>query len=144
MIYIVKIYTTNHFHYHRLVPLTKRTTGVIKFGDSMVKKALISNFNSVYICRSDCSANFGSDSCKVSLPNFMVCLMYCLNIYGELKQQAYNKGFSELSGLTNSSLPFARKGSDDLVSLVAFQTNAVSSLFHFFIYFANTQFILPV
>ncbi|XP_021745284.1 glyceraldehyde-3-phosphate dehydrogenase A, chloroplastic [Chenopodium quinoa] len=39
--------------------------------------------------------------------------------------RVYNKGFSEFAGLHTSSLPFARKGSDDLVALVAFQTNAV-------------------
>ncbi|MFS8023769.1 putative glyceraldehyde-3-phosphate dehydrogenase (NADP(+)) (phosphorylating) [Helianthus anomalus] len=40
--------------------------------------------------------------------------------------QVNAKGFSEFSGLRSSSLPIGRKGSDDLVSLVAFQTSFVS------------------
>ncbi|NP_001413420.1 glyceraldehyde-3-phosphate dehydrogenase A, chloroplastic [Spinacia oleracea] len=39
--------------------------------------------------------------------------------------RVYNKGFSEFSGLHTSSLPFGRKGSDDLMAFVSFQTNAV-------------------
>ncbi|KAJ0429832.1 Glyceraldehyde-3-phosphate dehydrogenase A [Helianthus annuus] len=41
--------------------------------------------------------------------------------------QVNAKGFSEFSGLRTSSLPIGRKGSDDLVSLVAFQTSFVGS-----------------
>ena len=40
--------------------------------------------------------------------------------------QVSNKGFSEFAGLRSSSLPFARKASDDLLSVVAFQTSVVS------------------
>lgn len=36
-------------------------------------------------------------------------------------------GFSEFSGLRNSaSLPFSRKSSEDFLSVIAFQTSAVS------------------
>ncbi|XP_027096940.2 glyceraldehyde-3-phosphate dehydrogenase A, chloroplastic [Coffea arabica] len=39
--------------------------------------------------------------------------------------QVSNKGFSEFAGLRSSSLPFARKASDDLLSVVAFQTSVI-------------------
>lgn len=43
--------------------------------------------------------------------------------------QVNGKGFSEFAGLRSSSasLPFGRKGSDDFVSMVAFQTTLVSA-----------------
>lgn len=39
--------------------------------------------------------------------------------------QVSNKGFSEFAGLRSSSLPFARKANDDLLSVVAFQTSVI-------------------
>lgn len=44
--------------------------------------------------------------------------------------QANGKGFSEFSGLRNSSaasLSFGRRTSDDFFSVIAFQTSAVST-----------------
>ena len=45
--------------------------------------------------------------------------------------QVQSQGFSEFSGLRSSSasLPFARKSSEDLFSVIAFQTSAVSFIF---------------
>lgn len=44
--------------------------------------------------------------------------------------QVSNKGLTEFSGLRSSaaSLPFSRKGNDDLHSVIAFQTSAVSTV----------------
>ncbi|KAH7577088.1 hypothetical protein JRO89_XS01G0202800 [Xanthoceras sorbifolium] len=58
--------------------------------------------------------------------------------------QANAKGFTDFSGLRNSaSLPFARKtSSDDFVSVIAFQTSAVSTL-HTLLSTLSISLLLP-
>ncbi|KAF6134043.1 hypothetical protein GIB67_038334 [Kingdonia uniflora] len=53
------------------------------------------------------------------------------------------KGMSEFSGLrnTSTSLSFSRKTSDDLLSVIAFQTAAVSTLAPSFLYITYYYFI---